>query len=192
MTNKLVVIINSLKLPKIKKILLYEMKFLVPNYSCLQNPWMGVTAPWSPFSLPSVLNWICWTPPPNKIPGYATALDHRHFEISRENNYIFTFIFVNFATEVTWLKKMIGLLKKVVCVYVKAFYPSHCYPNKCRLDVSTCLEFQSHNRVCEIFGFHRGVIAVFAPLGFCNAKIGSLLPTFRNSVLAPSSRVNMS
>ena len=38
MTNKLVVIINSLKVPKIKKILLYEMKVLVPNYSCLQNP----------------------------------------------------------------------------------------------------------------------------------------------------------
>jgi len=39
MTNKLVVIINSLKVQKkIKKILLYEMKFLVPNYSCLQNP----------------------------------------------------------------------------------------------------------------------------------------------------------
>ena len=36
MTNKLVVIINSLKVPKIKKTLLYEMKFLVPNYSCLQ------------------------------------------------------------------------------------------------------------------------------------------------------------
>jgi len=30
-TNKLVVIINSLKVPKIKKILLYEMKFLVPK-----------------------------------------------------------------------------------------------------------------------------------------------------------------
>ena len=41
MTNKLVVIIKSLKVPKIKKILLYEMKFLVPNYSCLQNPWIG-------------------------------------------------------------------------------------------------------------------------------------------------------
>jgi len=40
-TNKLVVIINSLKVPKIKKILLYEMKFLVPNYSCLQNPRLG-------------------------------------------------------------------------------------------------------------------------------------------------------
>ena len=38
MTNKLVVIINSLKVTKIKKILLYEMTFLVRNYSCLQNP----------------------------------------------------------------------------------------------------------------------------------------------------------
>jgi len=38
MTNKLDVIINNLKVPKIKKIVLYEMKFLVPNYSCLQNP----------------------------------------------------------------------------------------------------------------------------------------------------------
>jgi hypothetical protein len=37
MTNKLVVIINSLKVPKIKKILLYEVKFLLPTYSCLQN-----------------------------------------------------------------------------------------------------------------------------------------------------------
>ena len=64
MTNTLVVIINSLKVLKIKKILLYEMKFLVPNYSCLQNPWIGGTAPRSPSSLSSVLNWICWTPPP--------------------------------------------------------------------------------------------------------------------------------
>jgi len=40
MTNKLVAIINSLRVPKIKKILLYEMKFLVPNYSCLYNPWV--------------------------------------------------------------------------------------------------------------------------------------------------------
>ena len=41
MTDKLVVIINSLKVPTIKKILLYEMKFLVSHYSCLQNPWLG-------------------------------------------------------------------------------------------------------------------------------------------------------
>jgi len=38
MKNKFVVIINSLKVPKIKKMLLYEMKFLVTYYSCLQNP----------------------------------------------------------------------------------------------------------------------------------------------------------
>ena len=37
MTHKLVVKLNSLKVPKIKKRLLYEKKFLVPNYSCLQN-----------------------------------------------------------------------------------------------------------------------------------------------------------
>jgi len=37
MTNELVVIINNFKVPKIKKMLLYETKFLVPNYSCLQN-----------------------------------------------------------------------------------------------------------------------------------------------------------
>ena len=38
MTIKLVVIINSLKVPKIKKILLHEMKFLVPNYGCPRTP----------------------------------------------------------------------------------------------------------------------------------------------------------
>jgi hypothetical protein len=64
MTNNLVVIINSLKYQKLRKV--YYMKFLVPNYSCLQNPWLGATAPRSPFSLSSVLNWICWTPSPRK------------------------------------------------------------------------------------------------------------------------------
>jgi len=54
MTNKLVVIINSLKVPNIKKILLYEMKFLVPNYSCLQNPWLGGYRPQIP-----VLSVLC-------------------------------------------------------------------------------------------------------------------------------------
>ena len=29
------------------------MKFLVQNYSCLQNPWLGAAAPRSPFSLSS-------------------------------------------------------------------------------------------------------------------------------------------
>jgi len=61
MTNKLVVIINSLKVPKIKKILLYEIKFLVSNYNCLQNPWLGGYRPQIPVL--SVFNWISWTPP---------------------------------------------------------------------------------------------------------------------------------
>jgi len=54
MTNKLVVIINSLKVPKFNKILLYEMKFLVPNYSCLQNPWLRGNCPHIP-----VLSVLC-------------------------------------------------------------------------------------------------------------------------------------
>jgi len=69
----LVVIINILKVPKIKKILLYEIKFLVPNYSCIQNPWLRGYCPQIP-----VLSVLCpqlnlLNPPPtNKIPGYTT------------------------------------------------------------------------------------------------------------------------
>ena len=66
MKNKLVVTINSLKVPKIKKLLLCEMKFLVPNYSCLQN-WLGGYCP--QISSLSGLNWICWTPPRTKFLG---------------------------------------------------------------------------------------------------------------------------
>ena len=74
MANKLVVITNSLKVAKIKKILLYEMKFLVPNYSCLQNHWLGGYRPQIP-----VLSVLCPQlnllnpPPPNKIPQYAAG-----------------------------------------------------------------------------------------------------------------------
>jgi len=48
MTNKSIVIINSLKVPKIKTILVYKIIFLVPNYSCLQNPWLGGYRPQIP------------------------------------------------------------------------------------------------------------------------------------------------
>jgi hypothetical protein len=49
------------------------MKFLVPNYSCLQNLWLGGSRPQIP-----VLSVLCpelnlLNHPPNKIPGYATA-----------------------------------------------------------------------------------------------------------------------
>ena len=84
MTNKLIVIINSLKVPKIKKILLYETKFIVPNYSCLQNLWLEGYR----LQIP-VLSVLCpqlnlLNPPPNKIPGYATAADVHKFSKTPE------------------------------------------------------------------------------------------------------------
>jgi len=54
MTNKLVVIINSLKVPKILKNFTIRIVFLVPNYSCLQNPWLGSYRPQIP-----VLSVLC-------------------------------------------------------------------------------------------------------------------------------------
>ena len=66
MTNKLVVVINSLKVPKIKKILQYEMKFLVPLTR-------GLTPP-DPRSLCHLSSTEFVEPSPNKIPGYATDI----------------------------------------------------------------------------------------------------------------------
>ena len=40
------------------------MKFLVSNYSCLQNPWLRGYRLQIPVL--SVLIWICWTPPSEK------------------------------------------------------------------------------------------------------------------------------
>ena len=49
-----------------------KWNFLYQITAASRTPDYGATAPRSPFSLSSVLNWICWTPPPpNKIPGYA-------------------------------------------------------------------------------------------------------------------------
>ena len=59
-TNKFVVIKNSLRVPKMKKILLYEMIFLVPKYSCLQKPWLGGYRPQI-----SILSVLC--PQPNLL-----------------------------------------------------------------------------------------------------------------------------
>ena len=46
--DKLIFIIKSFRVPKIKKILLYEMKFLASNYSCIQNPLLGGCRPQIP------------------------------------------------------------------------------------------------------------------------------------------------
>jgi len=49
------------------------MRFLVPNYSCLQNPWLGGYHPPDPHSLCPQLNLL--NHPPKKIPGYATVIE---------------------------------------------------------------------------------------------------------------------
>ena len=68
----------SLKALRIKKILLYEMELLVPNYSCLQNPWLGGYHPQIPVLSDLYLQLKLLNrhppPPPNKIPGYATGM----------------------------------------------------------------------------------------------------------------------
>ena len=69
MTNKLVVIINSLKVPKIKKILLYETKFLVPNYSRLQKPLTRGLPPQETRSLCPQQNLLNPHPPGTKFLG---------------------------------------------------------------------------------------------------------------------------
>ena len=73
MTNNLVVIINSLKVPKLKNILLYEMKFLVPNYSCFQNRGLPPPDPRSLCPLSST-EFVEPPLPPKEIPGYATGV----------------------------------------------------------------------------------------------------------------------
>ena len=49
------------------------MEFLVPKYSCLQNPWLAGYRPQIPV-LSSVLNWICWNPPSHEKKFLGTPL----------------------------------------------------------------------------------------------------------------------
>ena len=74
MTSTLVVIIKSLKVPKIKQILLFEMKVLVPNSSCLQNPWLGSYCPQIPVLF--VLSSTQFVdPPPPRTKFLVTPVD---------------------------------------------------------------------------------------------------------------------
>ena len=85
MTNKLVVIINGLKVAKIKKIVLCEMKFLVPNYSCLQNPWLVGYRPQIP-----VISVLCpplnLLSPPTRTKFLGTPLSGWRFNESFKNS----------------------------------------------------------------------------------------------------------
>jgi len=73
MTNKLVVVINSLKVPKIKKILLYEIDISCTKLQLPPEPLnRGLPTP-DPRSLcPLSSTEFVEPPPPNKFPGYAT------------------------------------------------------------------------------------------------------------------------
>jgi hypothetical protein len=77
---------NFDKVPKIKKIWLCEMKFLLPNYGCLQNPWLGGHCP--PIPVLSVLNWICWTPPPKQNSWVRHCHDVRWFSTRWKNCWV--------------------------------------------------------------------------------------------------------
>ena len=76
MTNKLVVILNSTKkYEKLRKF--YYMKFLVPNYSCIQNPWPVGYRPHIPILSVLCLQLNLFTPPPRTkflvMPLYRTT-----------------------------------------------------------------------------------------------------------------------
>ena len=61
------------------------MKFLVPNYNCLQNPWLGGSCPQIPVLCPlSSTEFV--EPSPNKIPGYATAQGYIIWKDLRSSN----------------------------------------------------------------------------------------------------------
>jgi len=61
-TNKFVAIINSLKCQKLRKFNYMKWNFLYQISAASRTPDWGPTAPRSPFSPSSVLNWICWNP----------------------------------------------------------------------------------------------------------------------------------
>ena len=82
MTNKLVVIINSLKVPKIKKMLLYEMKFLV---QLPPEPLTRKQPPPDPHSLcPLPTTEFVEPPPQTKFLG--TPLSGTHFWQTQSGN----------------------------------------------------------------------------------------------------------
>ena len=72
MTNKLVVI-NSLKIRKIKKILLYEMTFFYQITASSEYLTRGLSHPDPRCLCPLSSIEFVEPPPPNKIPGYATG-----------------------------------------------------------------------------------------------------------------------
>jgi hypothetical protein len=158
MTNRFIFIINSLKVPKIKKILLYEMKFLVPNYSCLQNSWLGGYRSQIP-----VLSLLCPqlnllnpppTPPPNKIPRYATGCSRVHWIAPKKAGF---FVFV--PARILILRGLVTYLKWQMTHWWNTFAPlfvsswsrklaeEQTETSEVGLDLREATNFCSHNRL---------------------------------------------
>jgi len=85
MTNKLVVIINSLKVPNIKEVLLYEI-----SYTKLQLPpeplTRGLPPPDPRLSVLCPHLNLLNPHPPNKVPGYATGDNSPRGEMGKVKN----------------------------------------------------------------------------------------------------------
>ena len=73
MTNKLVIIINSLKVPKIEKILLYEMKFFVPKQLPPEHVTRGLPPPDPRYLCPLSSTEFVEPPPGTKFLGTPLA-----------------------------------------------------------------------------------------------------------------------
>ena len=156
MPNKLVVIVNSLNVQKIKKILLYEMKFLVPNYSSLQNSWLGSTAPTSPCSLSST-EFV--EPPPEQNSWVRHCI------------YIYIYIYIyhnNLNGELChlllWLLH-VPLAVQPVMTVVALCHVHPCYKVYTGSYPGPLYPFHILSP-CEISGCRRGAFEVFAILGF--------------------------
>jgi hypothetical protein len=64
------------------------MKFLVPNYSCLQNPWLGGCRPQIPVICPLSSTEFVDPLPPEKNPGYATAIAQSLYWLSYSGSHV--------------------------------------------------------------------------------------------------------
>ena len=88
MTNKLFVIINSLKVPKIKKILLCEIKFLCTILQLPPEPLIRGLPPSDPRSLCPLSS--TETPPPeqNSWVRHCLKIDSKHVTLQRRYTHI--------------------------------------------------------------------------------------------------------
>jgi len=155
MTNKLIVVINSLKLPKIKKILLYEMKFLVPNYSCIQNPWLlGYRSQILVLSvLCPQLNFLN-SPTPNKILGYVTG-DTWPRQFIGEKRHLYGYLFITCQITVNSVYEQNYIKLTAQFTYVTALTVSlktHLLTLKCTTFVYTVIPRLKSETANEFFG----------------------------------------